>query len=77
MTASLPVEIAETVADSEDVGPEELESSLHDHIDVDALEQLARHEGSWTLSFEFPPHEVTVTSDGEIIVDEVREDLRA
>lgn len=70
MAPSLIPEIIEGIADAKDVEPAELNLSLHDYIDTDAIEQLASHEtASWTLSFELPNHNVTVTSDGLILVD--------
>lgn len=66
----LSAEIIAAVADSEGVEPEELGITLADHIDLDAVNQLAEQSTSaWTLSFELPEHRVTVTSEGVILVD--------
>ena len=62
--------IIEAVADSEGVEPDELGIVMADHIDLDAVNQLAGHDNStWTLRFELPEHSVTVTSEGVILVD--------
>lgn len=72
------VDIVEAVADAKGVDVSELELSLDDHIDPDAIARLAEHEdASWTLSFELPEHNVTVTSDGLVLVDGVREGIWA
>lgn len=70
----LCVEIAEAVAEAKGVDPRELEVSLHEYVEMDALEQLLDHDAaSWTFSFELPNHDVTVTSDGVVLVDGTRE----
>jgi hypothetical protein len=67
---ALSADIIEAVADSEGVEPADLELALGDHIDLDAVNQLAEHSNNtWTLSFELPEHSVTVTSEGTIVVD--------
>lgn len=68
--APLVSKVAGAVAKAEGVDPAELELVLHDHVDTDAVEALARHPGdSWTLSFEIPGHTVTVESDHTVRVD--------
>jgi len=70
MPRNLTPDIAEAVASSEGVEPTELDFVLADHIDLNALNQLAEHGNStWTLRFELPDHSVTVTSGGLILVD--------
>jgi len=70
MARSVVTEIVTAVAEAEDVGPTEFEYAVGEYIDLEAVEQLATHEtASWTLSFELPDHEVTVTGDGAILVD--------
>lgn len=67
---SLTYEIATAVAAAEGVELSELDLTLRDHVNPDALEALAAHENStWTLQFELPDHTVTVTSDGVVCVD--------
>lgn len=62
--------ILEAIADSKGVESDELEFVLADHLDFDAVELLAKHGNStWRLEFELPDHIVTVTSEGEILVD--------
>jgi len=63
-------EIVGAVADAKSVDPNELDATLQEHVETDAIRLLAAHEdGSWTLSFEFPEHKVAVTSDGAVLVD--------
>ena len=70
MTRSLPVAVVDAAADARGVDPEDLDYALADHIDTTALRELSTHDGaSWTLSFELPEQNVTVTSDGLILVD--------
>ena len=73
MDPSLTTTIAETVAEIEGVDAADLDYALHDYVDTDALRLLASHDGGvWRLAFELPDHDVTVTSDGTIFVDEQR-----
>lgn len=66
--------VVEAVADVEDVDATELDLVLEDWIDTDALERLAAHEGSsWSLSFEFADHRLTVEGDGWILIDGERQ----
>ena len=66
--------IAQAVADAEGVDPTDLEYALQDYVEVDGIRHLANHEDSrWTLTFEVPDHEVTVTNDGLVLVDGERE----
>lgn len=74
MGRPIVVEVAEAVANAEGVNSTELGYALEDYISTDALEMLAAHDGSeWTLSFDLPNHEVTITSDGLVLVDGERE----
>lgn len=74
MPQSLTIEIVEAIAEEKGIDPEELDAPLEKYIDTEAIELLAAHEtASWTLSFELPNHEVTVTSDRLVVVDEARE----
>lgn len=78
MGQSLSAEIVTAVADAEGVDPTDLDFALHDYVETDGLRLLASHEEStWTLTFQLPDHEVTVTSDGVILVDGDREVDRA
>lgn len=65
------VDVVEAVAEAKGVDPQELEYPLENYIDTEALRMLAAHQSSsWTLSFDLPEHEVTVTGDGEVWVEE-------
>lgn len=78
MVPSIISEITEGIADAKGIEPDKLDLSLYEYIDPDAIQQLASHEtASWTLSFELPDHNVTVTSDGLVLVDGSREALWA
>lgn len=58
------------IADVKSVDPTELDLVLQNYVDVDALESLAaKEDSSWTLTFELPEHDVTVTNDGGVLVD--------
>lgn len=71
MSQYLVSDVIEAIANSKDKEPDELEIVLHDHIDVDALENLAKHgKSTWRIQFELPRHVVTVTSSGQILVDD-------
>lgn len=62
--------VVRTIADVRGVDPVELDSRVEDWIDSDALRQLAAHgSDSWTLTFEFRDHHVTVAGDGWILLD--------
>jgi hypothetical protein len=70
MVRELSPEIVDAIASATNVEPGELDIVLANHIDPDALNLLAEHEYStWTVTFELPDHEVTVTSEGGILVD--------
>lgn len=69
MYEALTSSIIESIADHNDVDPDELDFVLADYIDPDAVEQLARHSNStWRLQFELQEHSVTVKSDGGVLV---------
>lgn len=64
------VAVLNAIAAVEGVEPRDLEFTLHDHVDTDAIEQLARDTGGrWELDFDVPGHQVTVRSDRTVIVD--------
>lgn len=70
MSDSISLSIVKALARTENVEPEGLDYTLEACIDTDVMAQLAAHEtASWTLSFQVPDHEVTVRSDGLILVD--------
>jgi hypothetical protein len=73
---NIAVDILEAVADEKGIDPEELDFRLTEYIDPDAIARLAAHQtASWTLSFELPDHNVTVTSDGLVLVDGVHKEV--
>lgn len=70
MQKSVTVRIIEEIAESEGVDPTELDFSLQDYIDADALRLLVEHEASsWTVTFEVDTHEVVLSGDGQVQVD--------
>lgn len=63
--------VIEAIADSKGIEPDDLDVTLTDHIDLDAIEKLANHDDStWELEFELPTRRVTVKSNGKILVDD-------
>lgn len=67
------VAITEAVAEVRDTRPTELDLVLNDHINAEAIHQLAADESSpWRLTFHLPEETVTVTSDGIVFVDGTR-----
>jgi hypothetical protein len=65
--------IVEALADAEGVDPTELEYSLQEYVDLDALDRLANHDGAeWTFTFELPAYEVTVQHDGRVRVADIQ-----
>lgn len=63
--------VIEAIADSKGIEPDDLDVTLTDHIDLDAIEKLANHNDStWELEFELPTQIVTVKSNGKILVDD-------
>jgi len=63
-------EIIEAIAEVKGTEPSELGLALYEHIEPEAIQQLASHgTTSWTLSFDLPEHRVTVTGDGAVLVD--------
>jgi len=74
------MEVVEAVADAEGVDPVDLDVVVGEHVDLDALSQLANHDGTaWTFTFELHAYEVTVTDDGTVLVDDrpAQESMRA
>ena len=70
MNDILASKVIEAIAASKGVEAGDLEVVLGDYIDLDAVEQLAKHSNStWGLEFELPNHVVSVKSNGEILVD--------
>lgn len=78
MAQSPVVDIVKAIADAKGIDPTALDTPLEEYIDTDAIQLLVGRETvSWTLSFELPDHNVTVTSEGLVLVDDVRETVWA
>lgn len=76
MDSPVLVRIVEAVADAKGVDPTKVETPIPEHVDTEAIRLLAAHEtASWTLSFELPDHNVTVTSDGLVLVDGAQKEV--
>lgn len=74
MGRTVPEEIVGAIADAEGRDPMDLDVSLQNWVDVDAVQQLVRHDSDrWMLRFEVPDHSVTVTGDDLVLVDGSRE----
>ncbi|WP_162224610.1 HalOD1 output domain-containing protein [Halorussus amylolyticus] len=75
-TEPLSTAVIDAVADAADVEPAELGASLYDQIDPDALDNLFsdRHNGiprgSGHVVFSLLGYEITVYSDGHVVVRE-------
>lgn len=71
MNNNLATAVLHALAHVEDISPTQLDYTLYHYIEIDALQGLEAHENAtWELTFEVPNHEITVTSDDEIIIDE-------
>jgi hypothetical protein len=63
-------EVVEAIAEAEGIEPQELEYSLYQYVDPEAIEGLVEMDDTeWELTFSVPDHEVTVSSNGGIRVD--------
>lgn len=74
---SITMAVVTALADARGVDPAELDVVLNDHVDLDALESLAEHGGSWTFTFEVSNHTVTVTNERVAVVDGAVDRIRA
>lgn len=75
MTSELVVALINALSHADGVPPDDLDYSLHESIDTDAILALEAHPNtSWELSFDVPEHEVTVSGQGFITVDGVKFD---
>jgi len=60
----------EALAEVEGGRPQDLEYSLYDHVETEALVALgASDHTDWELTFQVPDHTVAVHGDGRILVD--------
>jgi hypothetical protein len=74
VSPSIIPDIIEGIAEAKGTESDELDVSIYEYVEPDAIQQLASHgTTSWTLSFELPSHNVTVTGDGLVLVDGARE----
>jgi hypothetical protein len=70
MDMGVEADIVDAVAEEDAVDEAEVDFTLQDHIDVDALNRLLSHgTATVTLEFELPDHTVTVHDDGEVLVE--------
>lgn len=64
--------LLDAIAEIEGTHPEDLSFTLYEHINPDAINQLATSgHTDWELQFEVPDHTVEVHGDGAIFVDGV------
>lgn len=72
MGATVTDVIIEAIAAAEDTTAVDLDVSLQEHVDTDAIRQLVEHPSdSWELRFDLLQHSVTVTGDGVVEVNGV------
>lgn len=65
--------VTDALARADGAAPEEFEYTIHEDINPTVLRLLANHEHTrWELSFDARDHEVTVTSERDVLVDGVR-----
>ena len=68
-TTDLVARVVRAVAAADGGDPADL-APLHDAIDPAVLETLATHQrGTWSFTFSYGDHQVTVTDDDDILVD--------
>jgi len=66
----LPI-IIDAIAEQEDCSPQELDFSLHEHIEVEALLTLVMSEYTdWQLTVHVPDHTIEIDGSGTILVDD-------
>jgi hypothetical protein len=69
--AAVTAEIVRAVAARKGVEATDLQPRLYDVIDGDALETIVSHaDASVSVSFTYAEHEVEVTGDGTIVIDD-------
>ncbi|MFA9515838.1 HalOD1 output domain-containing protein [Halopenitus sp. H-Gu1] len=63
-------EIVEAIAEVDGISPHDLEYTLYEYIDTEALEKLMTSEHrDWELMFQVPNHTVMVRGNGQILID--------
>lgn len=69
MTDRVVASVVEAVATADGVDTADL-ASLHEYVDPDVLERLYEQDGgTWSFTFQYADHQVTVTHDERILVD--------
>ncbi|SIR40749.1 HalOD1 output domain-containing protein [Natronorubrum daqingense] len=69
-TTSITLRVARALAEIEGVEPHQLEYSLYNCINTEALELLmTSKQPEWELTFRVPDHTVTVHGTGAIEID--------
>lgn len=63
-------EITDAIAAVEDTDPTDLDDPIENYIPSDAIALLVAHEtATWSLTFTYRDHQITITSTGVIVVD--------
>lgn len=63
-------DVVGAIAEAEGIEAHELEYSLYQYVDPEAIEGLVgMDDAEWELTFSVPDHEVTLSSDGGIRID--------
>lgn len=76
MEQSVSTRIVEAIADAEGRDPANLDFTLQDYIDTDALRMLLEHKSdTWTITFDVANHEVILTGAGIVTVEEKRSEV--
>lgn len=72
-TRDLGCAVVEAVAAAEGVEPDELEPTLHEAIDPEALDALfqGRPATTWLVRFEYHGYIVSITDRGEITLERI------
>lgn len=73
-STDLSVAVIETLAEAREESPVEMEQPLYDVVDPDALDRLFTADDADAVGrvvFELGAHEITVHSDGDILVRQI------
>lgn len=63
-------DILDALAAADGIAPDELEQSLYEYVDTDALAQLAAMDNKgWRVTFDIETHRVTVDGRDGVLVD--------
>ena len=69
--SNLVAAVIDAVATADGVAPSEVET-LYEHIDPEILAKLDEaDQGDWSFTFQYSDHQVTVTSEEQILIDGV------